>query len=129
MNLEMVAATDNYFKFIRELRNDPITSEGFINRELISEDSHLEYMKEKSKFYRVCLLDGMPVGYIGVIDNDIRIAVHNDYRNNGIGTFMLNDILKHYPNSSAKIKVENLASIKLFEKLGFERKYYIYEKE
>ena len=128
MNLEMVAATDNYIKFIRELRNDPITSKGFINRELISEDSHLEYMKEKSKFYKVCLLDGMPVGYIGVIDNDIRIAVHNDYRNNGIGTFMLNDILKYYPNSSAKIKVENLASIKLFEKLGFERKYYIYEK-
>jgi RimJ/RimL family protein N-acetyltransferase len=129
MNLAMVAATENYFNFIRELRNNPITSKGFINSELISEDNHLKYMQEKSKFYRVCLLDGLPVGYIGVIDNDIRIAVHNDYTNTGIGTFMLNDILKYYPDSTAKIKVENLASIKLFEKLGFERKYYIYEKK
>jgi RimJ/RimL family protein N-acetyltransferase len=128
MNLEMVLATDNYFKFIRELRNDPITNKGFINRELISEVSHLEYMKHNSKFYRVCLLDGVPVGYVGVIDNDIRIAVHNDYIQNGVGTFMLNEITKYSSNLSAKIKVENFASIKLFEKLGFKRKYYIYEK-
>lgn len=129
MNLEMVAATHNYFSFIRELRNDPITNKGFINRELISVASHLEYMKNHAKFYRVCLLDGRPVGYIGVVDGDIRIAVHKDYLRKGVGTFMLNEISNNFSNISAKIKIENLASIKLFEKLGFKKRYFIYEKE
>lgn len=129
MNLEMVVATRDYFSFIRELRNDPITNKGFINRELISEESHLEYMKNHAKFYRVCLLDGRPVGYIGVVDGDIRIAVHKDYLWKGVGTFMLNEISNNFSNLSAKIKIENLASIKLFEKLGFKKRYYIYEKE
>ena len=125
----MVVATHDYFSFIRELRNDPITNEGFINRELISEASHLEYMQNHSNFYRVCLLDGIPVGYIGVIDGDIRIAVDKDYLRKGVGTFMLNEISNNFSDLSAKIKIENLASIKLFEKLGFKKRYFVYEKE
>lgn len=125
----MVVATHDYFSFIRELRNDPITNKGFINRELISEASHLEYMKNHAKFYRVCLLDGRPVGYIGLVDGDIRIAVHKDFLRKGVGTFMLNEISNNFSDVSAKIKIENLASIKLFEKLGFKKRYFIYEKE
>jgi RimJ/RimL family protein N-acetyltransferase len=129
MKLEMVLATENYFSFIRELRNNPITNKGFINRDFISEESHLDYMKKNSVFYKICLLDGVPVGYIGIIENDIRIAVHNDYLQLGIGTFMLNEITKDASyNLSAKIKIENIASIKLFEKLGYKKRYYIYEK-
>ena len=125
----MVLATHDYFSFIRELRNDPITNKGFINRELISEASHLEYMKNHANFYRVCLLDGRPVGYIGVVEGDIRIAVHKDYLRKGIGTFMLNEISNNFTGVSAKIKIENLASIRLFEKLGFKKRYFIYEKK
>jgi RimJ/RimL family protein N-acetyltransferase len=129
MKLEMVSADESYFSFVRELRNNPITNIAFINRDLISEESHLDYMKKNSMFYKICLLDGVPVGYIGVIEKDIRIAVHNDYLQLGIGTFMLNEITKDASdNLSAKIKIENMASIKLFEKLGYKKRYYIYEK-
>ena len=129
MKMEMVLATESYFSFVRELRNNPITNIAFINRDLISEESHLDYMKKNSMFYKICLLDGVPVGYIGVIEKDIRIAVHNDYLQLGIGTFMLNEITKDASdNLSAKIKIENMASIKLFEKLGYKKRYYIYEK-
>ena len=125
----MVSADESYFSFVRELRNNPITNIAFINRDLISEESHLDYMKKNSMFYKICLLDGVPVGYIGVIEKDIRIAVHNDYLQLGIGTFMLNEITKDASdNLSAKIKIENMASIKLFEKLGYKKRYYIYEK-
>ena len=129
MKMEMVLATESYFSFVRELRNNPVTNLGFIQRDLISEESHLDYMKKNSMFYKICLLDGVPVGYIGIIEKDIRIAVHNDYLQIGIGTFMLNEITKDTSdNLSAKIKIENIASIKLFEKLGYKKRYYIYEK-
>jgi RimJ/RimL family protein N-acetyltransferase len=128
MNLRLVPATEKYFTFILDLRNDPLVNKGFIERELISENSHLEYMKKNSNLFKVCLLDSLPVGYIGVIENDIRIAVHVNHLQKGVGTFMVNEIARDHPNLIAKVKVENIASIKLFEKLGFKKRYYLYEK-
>jgi ribosomal protein S18 acetylase RimI-like enzyme len=128
MNLRLVPATENYFTFILELRNNPLVNKGFIERELISEKSHLEYMNQNASLFKVCLLDGLPVGYIGVIENDIRIAVHIDYLRKGIGTFMVSEIARQNSTLIAKVKIENIASVKLFEKLGFKRRYYLYEK-
>jgi hypothetical protein len=42
--------------------------------------------------------------------------------------FMLEEIMKIFPDSEAKIKINNLKSIKLFEKAGFDLRYYIYSK-
>ena len=41
----------------------------------------------------------------------------------------LNEIMKIYPDAFAKIKIENEASLRLFESCGFKKKYYILEKE
>ena len=34
-----------------------------------------------------------------------------------------------HPEAHAKVKIENTASLKLFEACGFKRKFYILEKE
>ena len=42
---------------------------------------------------------------------------------------MINEIMKIHPNAFAKVKLENKASLKLFESCGFKKKFYILEKE
>ena len=37
--------------------------------------------------------------------------------------------MNEHPASEAKVKIENEASIKLFESCGFKKKYYILERE
>ena len=106
----------------------PGVREGFIQQNTISQQDHENYMKKNSHFFWICLDKGSPIGYIGIIDNDIRIATHPDYQGLGVGSFMLNEIMKVYPNAIAKVKIANTASLKLFEKNGFTKKYYILEK-
>ena len=65
------------------------------------------------------MLDGKPVGYFGVIKNDIRICVHPDHQKKGVGKFLVNSCYKIWPNAFAKIKVNNESSKKLFESCGF----------
>ena len=79
------------------------------------------------KFY-ICLVGTKPAGYVGVIDNDIRVATHPDYQKRGVGVFMINELMKKHPEAIAKVKLDNEASVALFEKAGFKKKYYILEK-
>jgi GNAT superfamily N-acetyltransferase len=102
--------------------------EGFIEQDLISKEQHEEFMKKNSSFFWICLDKSIPIGYIGVIDNDIRIATHPNYQGMGVGSFMLNEIMKRKPLAKAKVKIGNKASLRLFEKNGFAKKYYLLEK-
>ena len=74
-------------------------------------------------------MDGNPAGYVGQISDDIRVATHPDYQGKGVGTFMISELMNKFPDSIAKVKIENKASLRLFEKCGFKKKYYILEKE
>lgn len=127
--LTLIPASDNYFDFILKLRNDPRIRNGFIQQADISEVNHKIYMSENSKNYYVCMLNQKPIGYIGVIENDIRLAVSLEHNGFGAGEFMVKKILLIYPNAVAKIKVGNQASLRLFEKCGFEKKYFILEQD
>lgn len=69
------------------------------------------------------------MGYIGVIDYDIRVATHPDFQGMGVASFMLNEVMKIHPKAVAKVKIENEASLRLFEKCGFKKRYYLLEKE
>lgn len=87
------------------------------------------FMERHGLKYYICLVDEKPAGYIGVIDGDIRVATHPEFQGMGIGKFMVNELVKLHPYSFAKVKLQNEASIKLFEACGFKKKYYILEKE
>jgi len=117
-----------YWEFIRNLRNMDGVRQGFIEQEYISQEQHELYMKENSCFFYICLHNDIPVGYVGVIKDDIRIATHPDHQGKGVGSFMLNEVMKIHPTAFGKVKLENTASLRLFESCGFVRKYYILEK-
>ena len=54
---------------------------------------------------------------------------HPDFQKRGIGKFMINELMARHPQSVAKVKIENEASLRLFESAGFKKKYYILEKD
>ena len=53
----------------------------------------------------------------------------SDALKQGAATFALNELMKLHPEAKAKVKLENGASLRLFEKCGFKKKYYLLEKE
>ena len=124
---QLVKCDKKYWEFVRVLRNDKRVKSGFIQQKKISKKNHTDYMKNNSKFYRICLIKNKPTGYIGVIDNDIRVCTHPDFQKKGVGLFMLKLIKKEFPLCVGKVKVSNDASIALFLKAGFLLKYYLFE--
>ena len=127
--MELVKNKYVYWDFIRKLRNLDGVREGFIEQEIISEEDHERYMKKNSSFFYICLDKGSKMGYIGIIENDIRVATHPDHQGKGVASFMVNEIMKINKKAVAKVKIDNMASLKLFERCGFEKKYYLLEKK
>ncbi len=117
-----------YWEFIRDLRNHPDVKKGFIEQEHIDRFDHQLYMQRFGSHFYVCLVDDEPAGYVGVLQGDIRVATHPDFQGKGIGGFMINKLMEAHPQSFAKVKVDNEASLRLFESCGFEKKYYILER-
>jgi|TARA_R110001606_G_scaffold274293_1_gene422782 RimJ/RimL family protein N-acetyltransferase len=103
--------------------------QGFVQQDIISKKSHEQYMKKNSEFFWICIDKGHPIGYIGIIDLDIRIATHPNYQGKGIASFMLKEVMKSNPDAIAKVKIDNRASLRLFEKCGFKKRYYLLEKD
>ena len=125
---ELVEISSEFFEFVRRLRTDPRNADSFINNGEITFQNQIDYMEQHLKDYFICLSQQTPVGFIGVVQGDIRLAVDHDFRNKGVATFMVNEISKLFPEALAKIKTSNVASIALFESVGFERQFYIYGK-
>jgi RimJ/RimL family protein N-acetyltransferase len=76
----------------------------------------------------VCVDSGEVIGFIGHVENDIRLATKKTHQNKGVGKFMVEAFMEKFPNSFAKVKIDNEASRRLFESCGFRKKYYILEK-
>jgi ribosomal protein S18 acetylase RimI-like enzyme len=125
VDLKLVSCEKKYWDFIRVLRNCNI---GFVEQVNITSDQQNTYMSKYNQFYWIGLKDDIPVGFVGHIEGDIRIAVDPDYQNCGIGSFLLNEFIKLNPDTFAKVKIGNEASIRLFEKCGFKKKFYLMEK-
>lgn len=124
-SLTLIECSEQFWEFVRELRNDPRVMDGFISRKHITAEMQSNYMSKKSDCYRIALYNNLPAGYIGVIDNDIRVCTHPDFQGKGIGKFMVNKVSDIWPNAMAKVKVDNIASLKLFEASGFKIEYYL----
>jgi RimJ/RimL family protein N-acetyltransferase len=123
--LKMVECDEKYWEFVRILRNNPEVQDGFIESDYISKENQITYMQKNSSFFKVCLKNDVPVGYIGVINNDIRICTLPQYQNQGVGSYMVMEIKKIWPQAHAKIKISNKASRALFAKSGYSEEFII----
>ena len=107
-------------EFIRLLRTDPRTEKMFLEQVNITPEQQEKYMERNFNNYFLCISkhDFIPLGYIGVINNDIRYCVVPYYHGLGIGTYMLKEIKSLFSKATGRIKKENYASIRAFEKAG-----------
>lgn len=115
--------------FILYLRNTQ--NQGFINQNQISKEEHYEFMKQHYKdYYIVGFADDYDsrdggvvwikyIGFIGVVNNDIRFAIDPEYQGKGYGTILLSFIKEKYPIAIGKVKHDNIASQKAFIKAGY----------
>ena len=125
---QLVQNDERYWSFIRDLRNDSRVKRGFIEQKHIQKPEHFFFMHKHGKNFYICLDGEIPVGYIGVINRDIRVATHPDYQGRGVAKFMVTEVMKRHPDALAKVKIENEASLRLFESCGFKKKYFILER-
>ena len=126
--LSLTNCTREHWEFVRLLRMHEDVQGGFIEKQHITPEQQLQYMSLHEECFRIALLGGKPVGYFGVIENDIRVCVHPDHQKKGIGKFLVNSCYKIWPHAFAKIKVNNESSKKLFESCGFKLQYLLYKK-
>jgi len=117
--LEIVEARESHWESIRILRTHPKLQEGFIDQVSINEKQQKEYMKKYHKFYWVARLNEKTVGFVGVVENDIRVAVDPEFHKRGIAKNMILFIRKKYPDAIARVKIKNENSLKLFQSVGF----------
>jgi GNAT superfamily N-acetyltransferase len=134
--MELVNCTNQYWEFVRTLRMDERVINGFVETIPITTEQQISYMTNNSQYYYIALVDGKPAGYVGVINDDIRVCTHPDFQGMGVGKFMINHIKHIFPLANAKVKHGNEASSKLFLSCGFEMsgtddkfKYYRKEKK
>ena len=125
----LVKNDPKYWEFIRKLRNMDGVRQGFVQQKHIDAIEQARYMLKYNNNFWICLDNKTPVGYVGIIEKDIRVATHPDHQGKGVGSFMINEVMKIRPNAFAKVKIDNEASIKLFEKCGFKKKYYLLERD
>jgi len=123
-----VKCSEKYWNFVRQLRMDERVVDGFIKNVFISIEDQIKYMSKYNDCYYIALVEGNPAGFIGVIENDIRICTHPEYQNKGIGKFMLKNIMNLFPSAFGKVKFDNKLSKKLFESCGYIPTYIIYTK-
>lgn len=126
---EIRSAAPRYWENIRNLRNDPAVVDGFIQKEHISCADHHDFMIKNHDNFVLCFVDDNFAGYGRVIDDDISVCVRPEYQKMGVAKFLVKNMIKWRPNAFAKVKINNAASLALFESLGFKKKYYILEQQ
>jgi L-amino acid N-acyltransferase YncA len=132
--MELVECTEQYWEFVRELRMDERVIDGFLKTTPITKEQQANYMSSNSQHYRIALVNRKPAGYVGVLNDDIRVCTHPDFQGLGVAKFMINECMNIWPTAYAKVKHGNEASSKLFLSCGFEMtgtddKFLYYRKE
>lgn len=121
MELRLVKNEKKYYEFIRILRNHKDNVAGFLEQVQITSEQQSKYMEKYRNNYYICIDENnTPLGWIGEVDDDIRLCTDPNYKGVGVGTFMLNEFHKLHPSAHAKVLLNNGASNKVFITCGFE---------
>lgn len=116
----IVECTKEYWEFVRKLRMDGRVIDGFLETTPFTKEQQVGYMTNNYQHYRIALVNGQPAGYVGVLNDDIRVCTHPDFWGMGVGKFMIKSAMAIWPTAYAKVKIGNIASDKLFLSCGFE---------
>lgn len=121
MVMRLIKNEEKYYEFIRIMRTHKENISGFLEQVEITPEQQKKYMEKYKNNYYICIDENeTPLGWIGEVDDDIRLCTDPNYKGKGIGVFMLNELHRLHPNAHAKVLIDNEASNKVFLKCGFE---------
>lgn len=115
----------DYWYEVLLIRN--LNAVGFGDTNQIDWVTHTEFMFKNHEHYFVMVEEGRTVGFVGCVNNDIRVGVHPQFQNRGYGKQLIFFIKEKYPDGVAKIKDGNEASVNLFTSCGFQPTWHILE--
>lgn len=118
---------------IRKMEEGDLEEVCAIERETFSEPwsktSFLETISDENNCYLVAVIDGTVAGYCGYCGVAgegyiYNVAVKADFRQQGIGYRMLNELIEHAQNKgiyslTLEVRKSNYPAINLYKKLGF----------
>ena len=138
MEIKLINVSEEHWDFILSLRNEFFKHSFYEQKHAISKDEHYEYMKKQTtnpNFHQwIAASDGLPIGYIRILDHDINIMVDKKFQNKGVGTIMLKLVEEKakklgLKKLEARVLIENQNSLKLFQKNNFQIKMNQLEKK
>jgi RimJ/RimL family protein N-acetyltransferase len=115
--------------FILKIRNEEDVRKSSFNTEIIMPETHNEYMRNldaRSDIYqRILVCDHEKVGYIKVIEDEVSYMIKKEYRGKGIMKISFSILEKDLKKMGkikvkASVKVDNLSSLRLVEKMGYQ---------
>jgi len=126
MKLRRVERKD--FDRILEIVNQPEAREASFYGKKIYKKSHYKYWNKRlrNKMSFAITNEKEVIGVIKIDNNEVSITVDKKYYRKGLAFRALSKI--GLDGTKALIKPGNIASIKLFKKLGYKEKMVIYEK-
>ncbi len=119
-------------KLLFDWANDLDVRQNAINTRLITWESHQNWFQNRlesstSKIF-IFLIDEQPIGQVRFEFEKnqwlIDYSIDKLYRGKGLGKLMLKEILSYFKTSEpiiAYVKIENIASAKIFNSLGFKK--------
>ena len=125
-------------KLLLDWANDPVVRSNGFNTEHISEESHRNWLysrlndKENCKFFIFENKNGLPIGQVRLDKKFgkwyINFSLADFARGKKLGTILLETILKKFKGQKniefiAEVKQGNIASSRVFEKIGFIKTY------
>jgi len=122
--MKLVDCEPIYWNFVKNIRTNEENQNGFFSFFDITEEEQKTFMLMNHQNYKICISeDNIPLGYVGIINNnEITYCVDPKHKNKGVGTFMVKSFSENFKNMSALVKLDNIASQKVFEKLNWDKK-------
>ena len=114
-NLLIKYKLNNIFEYAKNLDQEEITKiNNYVNSKIPKQINNYKIIKANNKIIG-CLLVEQHLD--GVILDEI--FIEEEYRNNGIGTKIINNVLSNYSIVYLWVYKDNINAIKLYDKLGF----------
>lgn len=114
-NLLIKYKLNNIFEYAKDLDQEEITKiNNYVNSKISKQINNYKIIKSDNKIIGCLLVEKHLDGVI--LDE---IFIEEEYRNNGIGTKIINDVLSNYCIVYLWVYKDNINAIKLYEKLGF----------
>lgn len=146
MNLSFRKVSLSDSSMLLKWRNDPEVYRYFFSAGPVSENSHEKWMEKIASSNETLFLIGMnneiPIGTVrfdfnsNFTEAEVGIYLASDFHGKGLGGEMLSkaefEAKKYHPSLEkiiAKVMIDNIASEKMFEKVGYKKHFIQLEKK